>query len=236
MATMNARQSRKTPSETWTPRGDRIADLMNTRMGEHIRVPRGRCLFSQGEVDPRFYVVLSGKVQVYTVSASGHELLFDIMGVGGVIGESSALVGLPRHSNACAMEDSDLLMLHADQLEHHLVHEPKLALALIYALGSNQRRLIERLKHSIFDTPEERILNALSHLSDACPDQAQDDPVVRVNLTREQIGHLTGLSRVTVTRALMRLKREGLIDLDRREIVLYRANRVPVPQPRRAIR
>lgn len=234
---MNARQSRKTPSETWTPRGARVADLMNTGMGEHVRAPRGRCLFTQGEVDPRFYVVLSGKVQVYTISASGHELLFDIMGAGSVIGESSALVGLPRHSNACAMEDSDLLMLHADRLEHYVAREPKLALALIHALGINQRRLIERLKHSIFGTPEERILNVLSHLSDTLPDEADGEPVVRVNLTREQIGNLTGLSRVTATRALMRLKRGGLIDLDGREIVLYRRRRAPQPQPqpRRAI-
>jgi len=208
---MNAIQSRKTPSETWSPSGDRLVDLMSTTMGERIRVARGHRLFSQGDVDPRFYVVLSGKVKIYSVSAHGHELLFDIHGAGGVLGESSALLGLPRHSNARMIEDSDLLMLHADQMEHYVVREPKLAMGLIHALGANQRRLIERLEHSIFATPEERILGVLSQRSDLHPREVENDPVVRVNLTREQIGNLTGLSRVTVTRALMRLKRQGAI-------------------------
>lgn len=195
---------------------------MSTTMGERIRVARGHRLFSQGDVDPRFYVVLSGKVKIYSVSAHGHELLFDIHGAGGVLGESSALLGLPRHSNARMIEDSDLLMLHADQMEHYVVREPKLAMGLIHALGANQRRLIERLEHSIFATPEERILGVLSQRSDLHPREVENDPVVRVNLTREQIGNLTGLSRVTVTRALMRLKRQGAIGLVGREIVLYR--------------
>lgn len=209
---------------------------MNTGMGERIRVMRGRHLFKQGEVDPRFYVLLSGKVEVYSSSAGGHELLFDIMGPGSVIGESSALVGMPRHSNARAIEDSDLLMLHAERIEHYVVHEPKLALSLIHALGANQRRLIERLKQSFFSNAEERILEVLSHMSGAHHEADRDAPVITVNLTREQIGNLTGLSRVTVTRALMRLRRDGLIELVQREIRLHRSYAADGPRASRAVR
>lgn len=194
---------------------------------------RQRAVSSQGEIDPRFYAVLSGKVKVHAVSANGHELLFDILGAGGVIGESSALLGLPRHTTARVVEAADVLMLHAGQMEHYVRREPKLAMALIQAIGANQRRLIERLEHAIFGTPEERILGVLSQRSDVHPDAVRRGPRVRVNLTREQIGHLTGLSRVTVTRALMRLQREGSIALVGREIVLPDSGDAAAPEPAR---
>ena len=43
---------------------------------------------------------------------------------------------------------------------------------------------------------------------------------VRVNLTHEQIGNLTDLSRVTVTRTLQRLRRSGEIQIVGRAILV----------------
>ena len=51
---------------------------------------------------------------------------------------------------------------------------------------------------------------------DACAEGAP----ITVNLTHEQIGSLVDLSRVTVTRVLNRLKRDGLLDLDGKKIML----------------
>jgi len=99
---------------------------------------------------------------------------------------------------------------------------PRFAVALLYVLGLKQRMVVDRLHQAVFDAPEARILRLLEQLAESHADKLAggDAAQLRVNLTHEQIGNLTNLSRVTVTRTLQKLKRDGQINLRDHAIVL----------------
>lgn len=213
---------RSTASETWMPRGRYITDLLESGIGERVHCQEGQYLYSQGDIDRHFYILLSGKVHVSNLSADGHESTFNIMGPGSVIGEAAAMTALPRYSAARAMEPSMLLQLHAARLEEYTTQSPRFAVALIYVLSLKQRQAVGRLHQAVFETPDQRILRLLEQMTEAHADRFDPDHAsqLRVHLTHEQIGSLTNLSRVTVTRTLQRLKRDGRVDLVGRAIVL----------------
>lgn len=211
-----------TISETWMPRGEFITQLLEAGVGETVRYQAGQYLYSQGEIDHRFYILVSGKVYVSNLSADGHESTFNIMGPGSVIGEAAALTGLPRYSAARVLEASELVLLYAERLEDYVRQNPKFAVALIYVLSLKQRMAVGRLHQAVFDAPDQRILRLLQQMAESHADRLDADgsPQLRVDLTHEQIGNLTNLSRVTVTRTLQKLKRDGRVDLVGRTIVL----------------
>lgn len=209
-------------TETWMPRAEYAHTLLSSGVGQRVSYAAGDYLFEQGEVDHRFFILVSGKVHVSNLSPDGQESTFNIMGAGSVIGEAAALTGLPRYSAARAVESCELLMLEASQMEDYIRQSPHFALALIQVLSLKQRLAVGRLHRAVFLTPDQRILHLLEQLSQAHADRGmlQDEQRLLVHLTHEQIGGLTDLSRVTVTRALQRLKQEGTIDLEGRHIVL----------------
>lgn len=228
-------QIRSTVSETWIPRGEFVTHLLKSGMGETVHFQEGKYLYSQGEIDQRFYVLVSGKVYVSNLSEEGHESTFNIMGPGSVIGEAAAVVGLPRYSAALVLEDSELLQFQASRLEEYIRKSPSFGYALIHVLSLKQRQAVARLHQAVFDAPDQRILRLLEQIAEAHADQFDSNNLqqLQVKLTHEQIGNLTNLSRVTVTRSLQKLKRDGRVDLVRRSIVLTGKGRQPGAKPGR---
>jgi len=206
--------------ETWLPRGEFITQLLTAGVGQTVQAQAGQYLYNQGDVDQRFYILVRGKVHVSNLNANGHESTFNIMGAGSLIGEAAALTGLPRYSAARVLEPSELIQLHVAHLEDYVRQNPRFGVALIYVLGLKQRMVVRRLHQAVFDTPEQRVLRLLEQLADNHADKLNGDPLLRVNLTHEQIGNLTNLSRVTITRTLQKLKRAGRIKLLDHAIVL----------------
>ena len=98
--------------------------------------------------------------------------------------------------------------------------DPDFALALIYLLSVKQRQMVARLRQATFDSPEQRVIRFLDQFRQTHQDACAEGAPITVNLTHEQIGSLVDLSRVTVTRVLNRLKRDGLLDLDGKKIML----------------
>ena len=204
-------------SETWMPRSEYVAQMLDSGIGDRVSFEAGDYLFAQGHVDRRFYVLLSGKVHVYNVSDDGHESSFNIMGPGSVIGEAAALTGLPRHSAARVLESSQLLRVDALRMEEYIARNPRFALGLLHAVSIKQRLAVERLHQAVFESPTQRVLKFLHQTAQV---HAPDGAKVKIDLTHEQIGTLTNLSRVTVTRALQQLKRDGLVRMAGRCIEL----------------
>ncbi len=208
-------------TETWLPQGEQAAYLRSlTHMGQSFLLPCGASLFTQGQIENDFYVILSGKVQVHMLSEDGHESILNIMGPGSLIGEAAAFLQQPRYANARAIEDSTLLRFATDRIPELVRADPNFALALLYLLSVKQRQMVSRLRQAIFDPPEQRVLQFLEQFRRTHADSAQPDAPITVNLTHEQIGNLTDLSRVTVTRVLSKLKRAGMIDFTGKKILL----------------
>jgi CRP/FNR family cyclic AMP-dependent transcriptional regulator len=210
-------------SETWMPRGEYVERMLAAGIGERVSYEAGEYLYQQGAIDRYFYVLLSGRVHVYNVSGDGHESSFHILGPGCVTGEAAALTGLPRYSAARVLEASELLRVDTARIEEYIARSPQFAVGLLFNVCVKQRLAVDRLHQAVFEHPPQRVLKFLEQTAQA---HAPAGGTVRIDLTHEQIGTLTNLSRVTVTRALQQLRREGHIRVAGRAIVL--TSRPPV--------
>lgn len=87
-------------------------------------------VFHQGDLNRSLYVIVQGKVRAYHLTANGEETTVNIMGRRQVLGEFSAVDGLPRSASVQAISQCSLLEMNGERLLHHLERTPGLALAM----------------------------------------------------------------------------------------------------------
>lgn len=180
--------------------------------GKRRRFRKNAVLYEQGEISRRFYFVLDGLVQISIFRDDGQEVVLELMGPDTVCGEGAAFDGLPRFSSAVAVDDTDTIEFDVTTMTEIFRQHPECAASLLTVTSLKQRVLAIRLEHLTSREPQDRIMELLNRLKAMFAIDHPRGRLLVTHLTHEQIGAMTGISRVTVTRALQRLREQGIID------------------------
>ena len=180
-------------------------------------LPRGRVLWRMGEQVTQAGIVLSGRVEAWHYSASGHADLAAVHEAGGVFGDvlmSAQTVGSPVELRTAA--DSRIFFLSLASL-----------LALCAAGGGEDcAHLLENLLREVSEKYW-RLQRRIQRLS--IPDGrrrlagflcAQGAADFTLPISREQMARQLGMDRSALSRLLGRLRDEGLLRWDRSHFVL----------------
>ncbi|RNC95963.1 MAG: Crp/Fnr family transcriptional regulator [Oricola sp.] len=174
----------------------------------------GEQIYAQGEPSNSFYFVVSGLVQISIFRIDGVEIVLEKMGPDTICGEATAFAGLPSFSSAVATEPTTVLEFEARRLPDLFREHPEFALILLRLTSLKQRVLALRLEQMVSNKPEERVLELLTRLGEMFGTRHAKGNMVRTRLTHEMIAAMTGVSRVTVTRTLKRMRESGTLYLD----------------------
>lgn len=181
--------------------------------GRHKRFRAGDAVYLQGSTTSKFYFVLSGLLQVSIISADGSEIILEFMGPNTICGEGSAFDRLPRFSSAYAVDASEVIEFDASEMGAIFREHPEFASVLLSIISLKQRILAVRLEHLASREPEGRIMELFRRLGEMFATDHPGGRLLATQLTHEHIAAMTGTSRVTVTRALQRLRDQGFIEV-----------------------
>lgn len=181
--------------------------LQNTAIGTVERLRPKQVLYSQGDAHDCFYLVRSGFIHTTVLRSNGSRLLLEIYGAGAIFGEASAFIDRPRYVTAEAATAVVLSRYRASDIQRIAQQSPELIVALLQLLGYKHRLLIDKLATLTSSSAEDRIVDLLARIVLATPAEGAQP----VRLTHEQIAAMTGVSRVTATRALGNLAEQGLV-------------------------
>jgi len=192
------------------PRKDLEHLLADCRMRS---VRAGTELVSPGEPADRFYVILTGRVNVFQLSAKGDQQILHAYGAGATFGEAAMLRGEGFPAHAEALEDATLLVVDRQTLAATIRRQPELALGMLAGLSGKLQefaRLIEKL--ALKDVPA-RLAAILLELAGAAGAASFVLPQSKRELAA-QIGTIPE----TLSRSLAKLRRAGWISVDGRRI------------------
>jgi CRP/FNR family cyclic AMP-dependent transcriptional regulator len=206
--TFAKRTRKQSASETLRPAVE-ILEFLSGKLPKSSRrkIAMGKHLYSQGEEANELFVVVSGRVAISMVRPDGKEFLIDIVGPGALCGEGAAFDKLMRISGALAIEDCEVVVLTSKRLCELLASHPEATQVILHAMAQKQRMLISRLLQVTQMSPQDRIADLLKQM--AIPERKI------IALTHQQSASLIGASRVTVTRAMRRMQRGGIVKCSR---------------------
>lgn len=170
--------------------------------GSAVPYRRGQLIYLQGQQPDYLYCLKEGTVRTGILSEQGGEKLLTLYQAGSIFGEASFFDGMPRVSTATAQTDCQILRLGHGTVDALFRQDPSLASAMISYLARTVRLLSAHVDTMSFQQADQRLARLLlNYPSDGSP----------IPITHEALASALGVSRVTVSRILGQLARQGLL-------------------------
>jgi len=182
------------------------------------RYPAQSILINEGDSSDSIYILLSGRVKVYSTNAEGKEVVIATHGAGEYIGELS-LDGGVRSASVMTLEPTTCSVVSGASLREFIAAHPDFASHLIRKLIRSVRQATESVKSLALEDVYARVVRLLTDLSDPGPDGQRR---VRERLTQQGIADRIGASREMVSRIFKDLSAGGYIAQDSGHIVVVR--------------
>ena len=177
-------------------------------------------LFAEGDRCAGLFLVASGKIRIFKLSASGREQVLAVEGPGSSFAELPVFDGGNYPAAASALEDTEVLFISRNDFQNFCREHPDVALKVIAVVGSRLRRLVGIIEELSFTTVRQRLIALILRLAQA--DGTPSKEGIRVELTKshQDLASELGTVRELVSRNLGRLQAEGFLDVEGRKIVV----------------
>lgn len=175
----------------------------------------GEFLFLQGSASDHFIVVAEGHVRVIKQTASGKEVILEILGPGDPVGAVAVMDGKPFPASAQALGSVRVLMLGKQPFLSIAEKYPVFTRDLFRFIRERMRTARESVTALTGDLVEQRIAGMLLRLAAREGVRGGERVALSVALTRNDIARMVGSTVETVIRVMSRWERECLIRSER---------------------
>ncbi len=179
--------------------------------------PKNAVLINEGEHGDSLFILLSGKVKVYTSNEQGKEFIIDFHGPGEYVGEMS-LDGAPRSASVMTVEPTSCAVVSRAHFREFLLAHPDFALHLIEKLIERVRRTTENVKSLALSDVYGRLVRLLQALAQ----EREGRLVIPEKLTQQDIAERVGASRDMISRLLKDLVAGGYLSVEDRTITILK--------------
>jgi CRP/FNR family transcriptional regulator len=188
-------------------------------IGKRRRLVRDERLYQMGEPFRNLYAIRFGHFKTYQVNAAGDQQITGFQMAGELLG-MDAISGDRHHCDAVALEDSEVCEIPFGGLEDLFGHVPTLLrhfhriMSLEITREQNVMLLLGNMQ------AEQRFAVFLTNLSARYAARGYSASSFQLRMSREDIGNYLGLTIESISRLLSRFKKQGLIQVDKREMTL----------------
>lgn len=179
---------------------------------------RGNIIYHEGNRGNGIYCVNKGIIKIYKTGLDGKEQIIRFAKQGDIIGYRSILSNEPACTTTKAIEDAVLCFIPAKTLLTLVKNNPDFSMELIKLsckeLGEANKFILDIAQKTV----RERLAEVLLLLKDSFG--LDEENVLQVSLTREELANIVGTATESVIRLLSEFKADKLIQLNGRKIKL----------------
>lgn len=179
-------------------------------------------LFQQGDPGSGFFIVQSGRIKIFKLSTDGREQILHIFEEFDHFAEVPALDGKPYPAAATAIEAAQVLFFPRQLFLSLLTQEPDLAINLLKSFARHLRHFSNLVDDLTLREIPARLANYLLRLSQ----QSNSAEIITLDLSKGQLAARLGTIPETLSRIFAKLKRQGLLDVEGRQIKLLDLERL----------
>jgi CRP/FNR family transcriptional regulator len=206
------------------------------RLAHQGTITRGGFAYVPGDPSDLLYFLRSGRVKVARTAAGGKEWILHLVEPGEIFGELALAGEDSRRNSAEALEDVAYVSIRREPFLALAGRRPTVALRMLRLVGERRRLMEARVEGVLFAGVRERLLELLLDMGRRYGVAGPEGLALRVQLSQKEIAHLIGSTRETTSSTLNQLRRDGLILIQRRRLVIRNLERIEqilkgVPQP-----
>jgi CRP/FNR family transcriptional regulator len=180
----------------------------------------GELLFSEGEPCNGLHIIARGKVRLFKTSVNGREQVLSVNVSGESVAEIPVFDGGPYPASAVALEETEIVFISRRDFSAYCLEHPEVALKVLTVVGARLRNLVGIIEELSFTTIRQRLISVLLKLAESEGKKTARGIEFQLPASHQQLANQLGTVRELISRNLMRLQAEGLLDVDARQIVV----------------
>ena len=186
------------------------------------RYPRGSIVFYEGDPGDFLMVVLTGKVKVVLLGEDGQEIILAMLGPGNFFGEMAIFEAAPRSATVMTAEQSEFLILDQPNFSALIERHPSISQKILKHLSERLRQADEQIRSLAMFDIYGRIAQCLLRLGQTQGKRLDGTLIIIDRPSFQELSHMIGCSRETVSRAMKVLQEDGYLTVTRKEITIKR--------------
>ncbi len=187
-----------------------------------VSYKKGSYLFKAGEKANKLFILCQGRVKLFKINSEGKEQIIYIMSDGDFFGAFNLLKEDEFDMDAVALEDSDVSLLAKSEFDKIILSNPEITLKVFekaYERITKAEALVERLSINNLDS---KVAGLLVHLAKEFGIETKEGTLIRLSISREEMGSYAGIARETMSRKLNYFQEIGLIIVKNKKQILIK--------------
>ena len=180
----------------------------------------GELLFSEGEPCNGLHIIAQGKVRLFKTSVNGREQVLSVNVSGESVAEIPVFDGGPYPASAVALEETEIVFISRRDFNAYCLEHPEVPLKVLTVVGARLRNLVGIIEELSFTTIRQRLISTLLKLAQSEGRKTARGIEFQLPASHQELANQLGTVRELISRNLMRLQAEGLLDVDARQIVV----------------
>lgn len=180
----------------------------------------GEFLFHEGDACKGFHIIACGQVRLFKSSASGREQVLAVNVAGESVAEIPVFDDGPYPASAVAIDETEIAFISRRDFHEYCLAHPEVALKVLAFVGARLRRLVAIIEELSFTTTRQRLVSVLVRLAQSEGRKTERGIEVQLPGSNQELANQLGTVREVISRNLMRLQAEGLLEVDARQIVI----------------
>lgn len=215
MAILNS--SRKEES---SPREEDLKDLDDLReifgRQELQYFKKGETIYEKDKHANYFYLIKRGVVKAHRMDNQGKELITELYKEDDFFGNHANDLHSSYEDYATAMEETQLYAVSREEFHKILAGNPKITMQLVEVLNHNLSELKQQLMDMAYGSVRRKTANTILLFAE----RIKKHPLKSIRISRADLAGVAGMAPESLIRTLSEFKKEGLIEIEGRNIKL----------------
>lgn len=226
-STILSRMANKNPSTAVIEDEDSIRNLNELKNffddnGEIIKCEKGDAVYQDGDHSNKIFLILKGVVKSHIMDESGKELITRLYKADDFLGFTSFNDTIPYEESATAVETAELAAISKKELKTVLGNSMNVSLELMNVLSDNLAEVKEQLLQMAYSSVRRKTAQTILQFAKVL-DKKQDEAI---KISRNDLASVAGIATESLIRTLSGFKKEGLIEIEGRNISILDFNKL----------
>jgi len=181
-------------------------------MGAIIELPKNHSLQEAGNLPDSAYFIERGRIASYEYSPDGREYFYNINEEGTLLFESAIILGRKLTLNYKTLTPAMLVKIPRKVLLEAVVSDPEVTMDLLYMVSEKFLEVNAQIREESNHSASWKVCNLLLSYASHYGAEYDGKVLIQEKVSLQQIANTLRINRVTVTRALKKLRDSGHVE------------------------
>ncbi|WP_411728509.1 Crp/Fnr family transcriptional regulator [Methyloglobulus sp.] len=180
------------------------------------KFPKQATIIMEGDETSSIYIILSGKVRVFSSDEKSKEVTLLIQEPGSYFGEIALLSDEPRSASVVTLEKTTCAVISKSDFINWLMNYPDVAITLLGVLSEKIRHLTDKVRQMALSNVYERAVKALQEMAVV----EGNVSIIHNRPTQQELASMVGASREMINKIMHELTKGGYVVIEDKTLII----------------